>query len=339
MGLRSQCRSAAGGPNREGVKEVFVHNLVTGSHQGISQPRGLLCHVTSDALQALGAVVHRKHSRHDGQENLGGANVAGRLVATNVLFAGLEGQAVGGISLSILRDTNQAARELALQALLDGQVSSVRTPKAQGNTEALSGSRGDVSTHLTGRAKQSHRQKVRCHNGESPLSFGRLDHGAGVPDATRGTRVLNKRSKVFGKFTLEICRHNLNPEGFCATRQDSEGLSKRVSVHQEHIRRLPGGAPREKHRFGHRGALIEHGGISGVQAGEVRDHGLEIQQCLQAALRDFWLVGGVGGVPARVFQNGALDHRGCVGAVVALSEQGPPHRVGIGKRPQLRQGF
>ena len=43
----------------------------------------------SDSAQAVGAVVNRVHPRHDGEQDLCGADVAGRLVAANVLLPGL----------------------------------------------------------------------------------------------------------------------------------------------------------------------------------------------------------------------------------------------------------
>ena len=78
---------------------------------------------------------------------------------------------------------------------------------------------------------------------------------------------------------------------------------------------------RQRHRLGRRGRLVEQRGIGDRQAGQVGDHGLEVHQRLQPALRDLRLVGRVGGVPARVLQHVAQDHRRRVGAVVAQADQ------------------
>ena len=55
----------------------------------------------------------------------------------------------------------------------------------------------------------------------------------------------------------------------------------------------------------------------------VRSHtiGLEVHQRFHAALRNLSLVGGVGGVPSRVFQDVAQDDAGRVRAVVALADK------------------
>ncbi len=63
------------------------------------------------------------------------------------------------------------------------------------------------------------------------------------------------------------------------------------------------------HGLGGGGAFVQHGGVGQVHAGQVEDHLLEGQQRFQSALRDFRLIGRVGGVPARVFQHIALDDR------------------------------
>jgi len=46
------------------------------------------------------------------------------------------------------------------------------------------------------------------------------------------------------------------------------------------------------------------------QAGEIGDDRLEIEQGLEAALGDLGLIGRVSGIPAGVFEDGALDDAG-----------------------------
>ncbi|MCY1419974.1 hypothetical protein D9M71_355800 [compost metagenome] len=76
----------------------------------------------------------------------------------------------------------------------------------------------------------------------------------------------------------------------------------------------------EGHGFGGGGGLVEQGGVGDLHAGQVADQGLEVQQGFQAALGDFRLVGGIGGVPGRVFQQVAQDRAGGVAGVVALAD-------------------
>ncbi len=66
---------------------------------------------------------------------------------------------------------------------------------------------------------------------------------------------------------------------------------------------------RQGHRFRGRGRFVEHGSVGDVHRGQVGDHGLEIDQRLQPALRDLRLIRRVGGVPARVLENVPLNDR------------------------------
>ena len=71
------------------------------------------------------------------------------------------------------------------------------------------------------------------------------------------------------------------------------------------------------HRFGSGSRLVQQGRVGDFHAGQINDHGLEIQQCLQATLGNFRLIRRIGGVPARIFQHVALDHRRHDGVVIA----------------------
>ena len=79
---------------------------------------------------------------------------------------------------------------------------------------------------------------------------------------------------------------------------------------------------RQRHRLGGRGRLVEQAGAGDVEAGQVDDDGLEVEQHLQPALADLRLVRRVGGVPGRVLHDVAQHDRRGVGAGVA----GADHR-------------
>ena len=61
------------------------------------------------------------------------------------------------------------------------------------------------------------------------------------------------------------------------------------------------------HRFCCGSRFIQERRVRDVERGQVGDHGLEIEQGLEPALRDLGLVRRVGGVPAGVFENVSLD--------------------------------
>ena len=89
------------------------------------------------------------------------------------------------------------------------------------------------------------------------------------------------------------------------------------------------------HGFGGGGRLVEQRGIGDVEAGQVADHRLVVQQRFQAALADFRLVRRIGRVPGRIFQNVALDHRRRDRAVVALADQRHELLVAVGRLAHL----
>ena len=99
------------------------------------------------------------------------------------------------------------------------------------------------------------------------------------------------------------------------------------------------GAIGQGHRLSGSGGLIEQRSIGDRQAGELADQGLEIQQGFQTALGNLRLIGGVGGVPSRVFQHVALDQRWGGGVVVTKADQVAKHRVGCGALFELAQGL
>ena len=106
-----------------------------------------------------------------------------------------------------------------------------------------------------------------------------------------------------------------------------DGLRVAVVGHEEAVALAAGGGVGQVHGLGHRGRLVEQRGVGERQAGQVRDHGLEVEQRLQPALRDLRLVRRVGGVPAGVLQDVAQDDAGRHAAVVAHPQVGAEHLV------------
>ena len=74
------------------------------------------------------------------------------------------------------------------------------------------------------------------------------------------------------------------------------------------------------HGLGRGGALVEQRRVGDRQSGQVRHHGLEVEQRLQPALRDFGLIRGVLGVPAGILEDVALDDPGHQALVIAHSQ-------------------
>ena len=76
-----------------------------------------------------------------------------------------------------------------------------------------------------------------------------------------------------------------------------------------------GDAHGHHHRFGSAGGPVVHAGVGHVHAGQLGDHGLELEDGLQRALRDLGLVGRVAGEELAALDQGVDDDR----PVVAIS--------------------
>ena len=92
-----------------------------------------------DRPQAVRAVVDGVHRGDDRQQHLRGADVARRLLAADVLLAGLQRQPVGRGAVGVDRHPDQAAGQLPLQPGAHRQVAGVRAAEAERHAEALGG--------------------------------------------------------------------------------------------------------------------------------------------------------------------------------------------------------
>ena len=84
------------------VEEGVVAQRVAEALEAVGEGAGQLVDALRDAAQALGAVVDRVHARHDGEQHLRRADVAGRLLAADVLLAGLQRHAQRGLAARVI---------------------------------------------------------------------------------------------------------------------------------------------------------------------------------------------------------------------------------------------
>ncbi len=158
-------------------------------------------------------------------------------------------------------------------------------------------------------------------------------------------------------------RTSPKPPGYCSSdreragarrvlrRPDDDGDPERRRPRADHVERLrkhvvrneeapalaPADAQRERHRLGGRRRLVEHRRIGDRHAREVADHRLEIDERLEAPLRDLRLVRRVRRVPRGILEDVAQDDARRVRAVVALPDVRREHAILRGDRPQARK--
>ena len=123
----------------------------------------------------------------------------------------------------------------------------------------------------------------------------------------------------------------LDAERFRAAAQHLDGLREAAIRHQERAvgvaELLALHAVQQRHRLAGRRSLIQQRGVRHRHPRQVRDHRLEIEERLEAALGDLGLVGRVGRVPARVLEHVAADDAGNQRVGVTEADEAAEHLV------------
>ena len=301
---------------------------------------GLLGDIRGDRAEPLGPVVHRVHRGHHGQQHLRRADVRRGLLAADVLLARLQRQAVGGVARGILRDAHEASRQLPLEALRAPPCSRRGVRRSRAGTPK----RWVVPTATSAPNEPGERSRVRARRSAAATTSAPATWAASTtPDGShtlpRGARILHqhaeeRRREAVAPWARSSSTSSM-PTAARAMGQQRLRLRQRVGVDDEDVRRRLRGAPRHEHALDHGGRLVEHRGVRRREPGEVGHHGLEVDERLEAALRDLGLVRRVGGVPGRVLEHVARDHGRRERVVVAEADHRAGGAVLRGQRPQL----
>src|SRR6266571_8412891 len=90
-----------------------------------------------DRAQPARAVIYRVHRCDDGEKNLRRANVARGFVATDVLLARLQGEAIGGPAFGVMGNADQTTGHVSFELIAGRKIGCVRSAEAEWNTETL----------------------------------------------------------------------------------------------------------------------------------------------------------------------------------------------------------
>ena len=214
----------------------------------------------------------------------------------------------------------------------------MRAAIAHRHAKALRRAEHHIGAQLAGRRQQHQAEDVGADAGQCLLGMQLLDQRLDIADLAVGIRVLQQATEYL--MVAEVIRridHHLETKGFGAGLHHGNGLRVAVLVDEEQVALALGHALGHGHGLGRRGGFIEQRGTGQVEAGQVDAQLLEIQQRLQAALGDFRLVRGIGGIPTRVFQHVAQNHCRRQGAVVAHADQAGPQLILRGITAELGQ--
>ena len=265
-------------------------------------------HALGDVLQPLRPVVDGVHRGHIGQKCLGSTNIGGRALAADVLFAGLQRQAVGRAAICILGDADDAARHLALEFIRYRHVGSVGAAEEEGYTKALRRAQNDIGTQVSGAFKKQQGQRVSDHGGQRAAGVQLFNHGRRIENLSFGAGVGDDcTDEVFAHQALAHV-HDLYLEVNGAGALSGNGKHLRMQAGIQHdAAALLYRARHQTDGLGGGGSLIQQGSIRDGQPRQRLDHGLEVEQGLQAALGNLGLVRGVRGIPAGILKQAAAD--------------------------------
>jgi hypothetical protein len=263
-----------------------------------------------------------------------------------VLLAHLERHAQRAVAEAVDRDADDAARHVALEGFARGHVAGARTAEAHRRAEALRGADGDVGAPLARSLQQGERQRVGDGRDERSAGVGRGGEVGVVAHGAVGGRILDDGTELLareGVFVV-VVDDQLDAEGFAAREQQVERLREDVAVDEELraplLHRLAR-AQREhhEHRLGGGRALVEQRAVADLHRRERDQRRLEVEQRLEAALRNFGLIGCVGGVPRGILEDVA-HHGGRYGrGIVAHADERAQRTVAVGQRADVGGEF
>ena len=108
---------------------------------------------SGDVSQAFRTVINRIEACHGCQEGLSGTDIGGRFLTLDVLLAGLQSQAVGGMTVCILRDTDDTSGDRTLVLILRCEESGGGTTVEHRDTETLAATKHHIRTPLSRRSQ------------------------------------------------------------------------------------------------------------------------------------------------------------------------------------------
>ncbi len=317
---------------------------MTQRQAGLLQPGGQnvgqAMDTPGDALQPLWAVVHRVQAGDVGQQHLRGTDIRVGLLAADMLLAGLHRHAQRGVAGGIAGNADDAARHRTFKLVAAGEEGGVRAAVAHRHTEALRGAEHHVGALLARRGQQHQGHDVGGHAGDDFARFQFGQQRAVVVQFAGGTHLLQQHAEHAVQFQhfFRFIDDDVEAEGFGAGAHHVQRLRMHVVSHEEAVGVFQlAGAFGQGHRFSGGGGFIQQRSGSQIQAGQIEGHGLEVQQRFQAALRHFRLIRGISGVPTRIFQHVAQDHRRRQHGAVAHADIGFVALILRGDRLQLSQ--
>ena len=208
------------------------------------------------------------------------------------------------------------------------------------HAETLGGTEDDIRALLARRLQQHQRHKIGRHADDDVARLEIGDECAVVMRFAGGADLLQQHAEqlVMIARALRFIDNQLKAEGLRAGFHDVQRLRMNILGDKKFVGVLQlADAFGHRHRFRRRRRFVQQRRGGDIQPGQIQRQLLEVQQRLQPALRHLRLIRGVGGIPARIFQqvaqdNGRRQHRRIAHADIRFETL-----VAAGDRFQFRQ--
>ena len=195
-GLDNRIRGEPVEFNRQGVKERRIDRFMAKVSDAGGKGAGETVHALRDSLQALWAVIDGIHPRHDRQQRLRCADIARGFIPADVLLAGLQGHAVGGVAVGVFGDADQATRHLAGVFGFGRHERGVRAAETQRYAEPLRGADSNVGAEFTGRFDQRQREQIGGEDDHHAGGVGFFHQIGVVDDPAIGGGILHENAGI-----------------------------------------------------------------------------------------------------------------------------------------------
>ncbi len=254
----------------------------------------------------------------EGVQRLRGADVVGRLLAADVLLAGLEREHEPAPAVGVHRLARDPSRHPPKVLGRGAEEPERRAAEVEPSPERLALADRHVDPALARRAQDSERRRVDRCDGQRPGLLGGRGEQLEVLDSAEEARVLDhdggrvgvERGPEIRGVGRPVVQAHLDDLGREPARIGSKRLAAvGVDAARDDETAAPGGSERQVGGRGDRRRPLVQRRVGDRQRAELGDRRLELEHHLEPALRDLGLVRRVGGQELRALGD-RVDDRG-----------------------------
>ena len=248
-----------------------------------------------------------------------------------MLFAGLECEDEGALAVGVLGGADYTTGHLAELCLGAGDVAEVWAAEAEGHAEGLAVATGDVAAPFCGSAEHCEGAGVGVHGEESLGGVELVGQSGEVLDDAVAVGLGHEHAGHVALGELGVDEAEVGDALLLRELGELDAVVVGVGAHDaenllghgggdEHAVLLACGGYHHHHDLGGSGGAVVHRGVGALQAVELGDHALVLEDVLEGTLGDFGLVGGVGGVELAALEQVGDGGRGVVVVDAAACE-------------------